>query len=54
MGEWMGGAVTLDRIHEPSQRYYHVPTEWLADRNTLVLFEELGGDPAGVRLCRWE
>ncbi|MDD5708316.1 MAG: hypothetical protein PHR35_20550, partial [Kiritimatiellae bacterium] len=38
---------------QPTQRYYHVPREWLTDENTLVLFEEAGGDPCGVRLCAW-
>lgn len=39
---------------EPTQRYYHLPADWFADRNVLVLFEELGGDPSSVSLCRWE
>jgi hypothetical protein len=37
---------------EPSQRYYHVPHDWLKDTNELILFEELGGNPLGVRLCQ--
>jgi hypothetical protein len=37
---------------EPSQRYYRVPQDWLSDTNDLILFEELGGDPQGVRLCQ--
>jgi hypothetical protein len=37
---------------QPTQRYYHLPLEWLRDRNTLVFFEEVGGDPRAVRLCR--
>ncbi|KAF3450936.1 hypothetical protein FNV43_RR07025 [Rhamnella rubrinervis] len=35
----------------PSQRWYHVPRSFLkgdADTNTLVLFEELGGNPQNV------
>ena len=36
---------------QPTQRYYHVPIEWLADTNSLVLFEEVGGDPAQIQLC---
>jgi hypothetical protein len=36
----------------PTQRYYHVPLDWLEDRNILVVFEELGGDPSRIRLCR--
>ncbi|MDR0902551.1 MAG: beta-galactosidase [Opitutaceae bacterium] len=38
----------------PSQRYYHVPREWLREgRNILLLFEETGGNPAGVKLASW-
>ncbi|XP_073112752.1 beta-galactosidase 1-like isoform X2 [Elaeis guineensis] len=35
---------------EPSQRWYHVPRSFLkpGEPNTLVLFEEAGGDPAQV------
>ncbi|OAY42814.1 beta-galactosidase 15 [Manihot esculenta] len=34
---------------KPSQRFYHVPRDWLkADDNQLVLFEELGGNPYPV------
>ena len=36
---------------EPSQRYYHVPHDWLREENELILFDEFGGDPQGVRLC---
>jgi beta-galactosidase len=39
-------------VGQPTQRYYHLPLEWLSDQNTLVLFEEIGGDPATVRLCQ--
>ncbi|HNT33836.1 MAG TPA: beta-galactosidase [bacterium] len=41
------------RVNEPTQRYYHVPSEWIQDENVLVLFEEVGGDPSLIRLCRW-
>ncbi|XP_015580521.2 beta-galactosidase 15 isoform X2 [Ricinus communis] len=31
---------------EPTQRYYHIPRDWLKpEDNKLVLFEELGGTP---------
>ncbi len=34
---------------ELSQRYYHVPLDWLNQgENVVVLFEETGGDPRGV------
>lgn len=39
-------------LGRPTQRYYHIPGEWLKDRNNLVLFEEAGGNPSGIRLCR--
>jgi hypothetical protein len=51
--EWLGWLMTDPGLGEPTQRYYHVPREWLGEANTLVLFEELGGDPAGVRLAEW-
>lgn len=41
-------------IGEPTQRYYHLPIEWLDDVNTLVLVDELGASPADVRLCAWK
>ncbi|PHU12194.1 hypothetical protein BC332_19124 [Capsicum chinense] len=38
---------------QPSQRWYHVPRSWLKPSgNLLVVFEEWGGDPAGVSLDR--
>ncbi|KAJ1407398.1 Galactose-binding-like domain superfamily [Sesbania bispinosa] len=34
---------------EPSQRFYHVPRSFLNnDTNTLILFEEMGGNPSNV------
>lgn len=36
---------------QPSQRYYHVPGDWLTPTNNLVvIFEEIGGDPTNVNL----
>eukprot|EP00850_Spirogloea_muscicola_P012121 SM000077S21595 [mRNA] locus=s77:418090:424635:+ [translate_table: standard] len=36
---------------QPTQRWYHVPREWLRpEDNLLVLFEEMGGDPSLVSL----
>ncbi|GJN12946.1 hypothetical protein PR202_ga31275 [Eleusine coracana subsp. coracana] len=42
------GIRCLTGCGEPSQRYYHVPRAFLRPGrpNTLVLFEEAGGDPA--------
>jgi hypothetical protein len=39
-------------IGRPSQTLYHVPREWLGEMNRLVLFDEVGGDPTQIRLCR--
>ena len=36
----------------PTQRYYHLPPEWLDDINTLVLLEESGGDPRTIRVVQ--
>ncbi|KAK9062022.1 hypothetical protein SSX86_019206 [Deinandra increscens subsp. villosa] len=37
----------------PTQRWYHVPRSWLKPTgNTLVLFEELGGDPTRISLTK--
>ncbi|KAI7988966.1 Beta-galactosidase 8 [Camellia lanceoleosa] len=36
----------LKNCGKPSQQLYHVPRSWLqSSGNTLVLFEEMGGDP---------
>jgi hypothetical protein len=51
--EWLAGAIQSGPPDHPTQRHYHLPAEWLAAKNTLVLFEELGGDPSTVQLCRW-
>lgn len=51
---WLKPPVADDRAGQPTQRYYHVPADWLKpEGNVLVLFEEAGGDPTGIRLCRW-
>ncbi|KAJ8641771.1 hypothetical protein MRB53_018465 [Persea americana] len=37
----------------PSQKLYHVPRSWIHPRgNTLVLFEEMGGDPAQISFVK--
>jgi hypothetical protein len=50
---WMKQIVDAIGAGEPTQRYYHLPQEWLQDENKLVLFEEQGGDPARIQLCHW-
>ncbi|KAK1363522.1 Beta-galactosidase [Heracleum sosnowskyi] len=38
---------------EPTQRWYHVPRSWLKPtQNSLVLFEELGGDPTKIAMVK--
>ncbi|KAI5021214.1 hypothetical protein ZWY2020_055059 [Hordeum vulgare] len=41
------GQKCLTGCNEPSQRFYHVPRSFLkaGEPNTMVLFEEAGGDP---------
>lgn len=51
---WLATAVHEVGMGAPTQRYYHLPAEWLQDDNVLVLFEEQGGDPAQVQLARRE
>ncbi len=50
---WMKAFVSLANVGEPSQRYYHLPKDWLADVNTITLFEEVGGDLSTVKVCEW-
>ncbi|XP_022731075.1 beta-galactosidase-like [Durio zibethinus] len=39
-----------NKCGEPTQRWYHVPRSFLNDgENTLVLFEEFGGNPSNVQ-----
>lgn len=45
------GSKCVYNCGKPTQRWYHVPRSFLkkeGDDNTLVLFEEFGGDPAEV------
>ncbi|KAL8123753.1 beta-galactosidase 3-like [Apium graveolens] len=38
---------------QPTQQWYHVPRSWLKpSQNSLVLFEELGGDPTKISLVK--
>jgi len=39
-------------VTQPTQRYYHLPADWLDDLNTLTILEETGGDPATIRVVR--
>lgn len=48
---WQKNIIFAQGSGEPTQRYYHLPYEWLQDKNTLVLFEELGGDPTSITIC---
>jgi hypothetical protein len=49
---WLTGWMSFKGDPQPTQWLYHVPREWLRDANTLVLFDELGGAPTHVALCR--
>ncbi|XP_022147711.1 beta-galactosidase-like isoform X2 [Momordica charantia] len=43
----------LSNCGQPSQKWYHVPREWLESKgNFLVVFEELGGNPGGISLVK--
>ncbi|KAJ4708641.1 Beta-galactosidase [Melia azedarach] len=43
----------LSNCGKPSQTWYHLPRAWLKPtQNHLVVFEEWGGDPAGISLVR--
>ncbi|MBN1900124.1 beta-galactosidase [Candidatus Sumerlaeota bacterium] len=45
--------IELVGLDQPTQRYYHLPFDWIKEKeNHLVLFEEMGGDPSKVRICR--
>jgi len=41
---------------QPSQRFYHVPRDWLSatGENLLVLFDDIGGDPSGIKVVQRE
>ncbi|XP_038695557.1 beta-galactosidase-like isoform X2 [Tripterygium wilfordii] len=42
----------LSGCGEPSQKWYHVPRSWVVPKgNSLVVFEELGGDPTWIKLA---
>ena len=46
--------IRYEKFGEPTQRYYHLPSEWLKKENTLVLFEELGGEPDLIKISKFE
>ncbi|EPS60900.1 beta-galactosidase, partial [Genlisea aurea] len=38
---------------QPTQRWYHLPRSWIKPtQNLVVLLEELGGDPASIKLVK--
>jgi hypothetical protein len=51
---WMQHCIRSETLGRPTQRFYHLPTEWLEDANELVLFEEIGGNPSAIRVCEWK
>ncbi|KAF5743052.1 beta-galactosidase [Tripterygium wilfordii] len=49
--DWYTETKCLAGCGEPSQKWYHVPRAWMWPKgNTLVVFEELGGDPTWIKL----
>lgn len=58
MGEMRKGQIYLNGhnvgrfMRCPAQSRYYLPAAWLADENTLTIFEEYGIAPDGVRLER--
>lgn len=58
MGPWMGwmkGSLKAEVLPGSTERYYHIPAQWLrpqGETNTVVLFEEIGGNPSKVKLVR--
>ncbi|KAH6781302.1 beta galactosidase 1 [Perilla frutescens var. frutescens] len=52
---WFTETKCLRNCGQASQRWYHVPRSWLNPTgNLLVVFEEWGGDPAGIALTKRE
>ncbi|GHO83329.1 hypothetical protein KSZ_13350 [Dictyobacter formicarum] len=51
---WQKNIIFAQDAGSPTQRYYHLPEEWLQEENVLALFEELGGDPSTVAICQIE
>lgn len=49
-GPYLNGWLDHSRAGQPVQRYYYLPNDWLSDQNTLILFEELGGDASTINL----
>ncbi|MED6209050.1 hypothetical protein PIB30_050904 [Stylosanthes scabra] len=47
------GTFTQTNYGQPSQRWYHVPRAWLrSGGNSLAVFQEWGGNPAGISLVK--
>lgn len=48
------GLLMDESASDPTQRYYHLPREWVRPGcNEIILFEETGGDPRSVQVCAW-
>ena len=54
VGQWQAHALRDDKLHQPTQRHYHLPRDWFvrSGLNTLVLLEETTAVPTRVRLLR--
>ncbi|HEY3330444.1 MAG TPA: beta-galactosidase [Capsulimonadaceae bacterium] len=51
--DWVEPFVQDNPDGDPPQRYYYVPQEWLEESNTLVIFDEAGGNPNDIGLMQW-
>ncbi len=49
---WHPASIVKIGQGQPTQRYYHLPPDWLDEVNSLVIFEEEAGDPREIRLCQ--
>jgi beta-galactosidase len=48
--DWQHEFIQLTGSGAPIQQYYHLPLEWLRERNVLVILEETAAAPDGVRI----
>ena len=44
--------IQVAKMGSLSQVYYHLPAEWLAKRNTLLIFDEKGATPTKIKLLQ--
>jgi len=44
--------IKLEPLGSPSQSLYHLPFEWLKEKNDLILFDENSANPSSVKLLK--